>query len=649
MPTLKLISKQPQFTAGAISKQLHNWKKLTSDNNILSIVKGFRLELSELPFQTGWPQQLLTKPEDILIADTLLLELLQKKVIEGTRFSSKGFVSNIFIREKRNGNHRLILNLKPLNQLVEYHHFKMETLSAALQLMSPHCYMASIDLTDAYYSVNVAKSHRRFLQFQFQGKQYRFTCMANGISSAPRTFTKLLKVPLSHLREQHGIHITAYLDDLFLVATSPEQLTVDIQNTCKLLTDLGFSISPQKSSLVPSLTMQFLGFTLNSVPMEVTLAPGKADDIKVILQSAIHSNHMTIRYFAGVLGKLAATLPGNRYGMLFLKQLEHYKAGALRRHRFCYEAVIHIPDYIKTELQWWLNNIDTVTRHVHVSNPNITIFTDASLLGWGFHSADLQMWTGGRWGPQEWGQDINYLELKAVLFSLMTACKSVTNQHILIRSDNTTTVVAINRQGSTHSPNCNSMARQIWTWAIRTRNWLSAAHCQGILNTEADLASRLFNDSTEWTLDNNTFKQICRAFGRPEIDLFASRLNYKIDNYCAWLPDPGASAIDCFTLDWSSYSYVYIFPPFSLVGRCLQKILLDQADALIIVPHWPTQAWFTTLQTMLLRPPHQIRVRQGTLTLPHDPSTRHPLENRLTLWACKVSGTPTSTKGSHRK
>ena len=220
----------------------------------------------------------------------------------------------------------------------------------------------------------------------------------------------------------------------------------------------------------------------------------------------------------------------------------------------------------------------------------------------------------------------------------MTCCNTDFNKHILVRSDNTTTVAAINRQGSTQSPNCNDIARQIWTWAINTNNWLSAAHCPGILNVEADIASRLFNDSTEWTLDRDSFTQLCNKFGTPEIDMFASRLNYKLESYCAWVPDPGASAIDCFTLDWSMYTYIYAFPPFSLVGRTLRKIITDKTEAIIVVPKWPTQAWYSTLQKILVNSPQVIRVRLGMLTLPHDPSIPHPLQDHLILWGCKVSG-----------
>ena len=60
-----------------------------------------------------------------------------------------------FCRPKKDGSVRIILNLKKLNESMDYQHFKMETLNHALQLMTQGCYMASIDLKDAYYSIPV--------------------------------------------------------------------------------------------------------------------------------------------------------------------------------------------------------------------------------------------------------------------------------------------------------------------------------------------------------------------------------------------------------------------------------------------------------------------------------------------------------------
>ena len=116
-------------------------------------------------------------------------------IIETTSHDSDEVVSNIFIRPTKDGNHRLILNLKGLNQFVTYHHFKMDTLYSMLKLVERNCYMASLDLKDAHYSVAVQPSHRKYLGFMWNNVLYQFTCLPNGLSSCPRKFTKLLKLP----------------------------------------------------------------------------------------------------------------------------------------------------------------------------------------------------------------------------------------------------------------------------------------------------------------------------------------------------------------------------------------------------------------------------------------------------------------------
>jgi hypothetical protein len=83
----------------------------------------------------------------------------------------------------------MILNLKKLNESVQYLHFKMDTLTSALQLVRPGSFMASIDLKDAYYSVPIALEHQKYLSFLWQGKGYQYTALPNGLSSAPRLFT----------------------------------------------------------------------------------------------------------------------------------------------------------------------------------------------------------------------------------------------------------------------------------------------------------------------------------------------------------------------------------------------------------------------------------------------------------------------------
>ena len=191
----------------------------------------------------------------------------------------------------------------------------------------------------------------------------------------------------------------------------------------------------------------------------------------------------------------------------------------------------------------------------------------------------------------------------------------------------------MNKQGSTKSKKCNELTRKIWDFAIERNIWLTANFCPGVENIEADAASRIFNDQTEWTLYDEGFQTICDRFGNPSIDLFASRLNNKVDRYCSWEPDPGAMYVDALMLDWSGEKF-YAFPPFAIVHLVLQKIINDQAEGIVVVPFWESQPWFTLFRKLLITEPLIIPVDTHELFLPFDRKQRrmrHPLARKLRL------------------
>lgn len=121
----------------------------------------------------------------------------------------------------------------------------------------------------------------------------------------------------------------------------------------------------------------------------------------------------------------------------------------------------------------------------------------------------------------------------AVLLGLKSFFSNEENCTIVCRSDNTTAVTCINKMGGTKSISCNDVTSQIWAWAENRNIWLTASYIPGVLNLEADFESRNFSDNTEWGLNPKIFEKIVKTWGLPDIDLFASRLNYKVDTYAS--------------------------------------------------------------------------------------------------------------------
>ena len=564
-------------------------------------------------------------------------KLLGKGVVQKVRHTEGEFLSNIFLRPKKDGSYRLILNLKNLNQCVTYKHFKMETLASALQLIKPNCYMVVLDLKDAYYSVPIFSAHRKFLRFQFEGTLYEFTCLPNGLSSAPRVFTKLMKPLFSFLRGKE-ILLVGYIDDIIIIADSKEALEVALDETIAMITNLGFTINYDKSSLVPSQQACFLGFLINSVTMEVHMTSSKSAKLIQACQNITAKKFVTIREAASVVGMMVSSFPGVRYRRLYYRSLANEKTDALKLALRNLDASMKLSELVLKDLEWWIYSSSRDPQKILPDIPHCVLKCDSFLLGWGSVLDGTTSSTGGRWSKSESLNHINYLELKAILLGLQSLCGDMNSTCIKVLSDDQTAVAYIKNMGGTHSRPCNDITREILLWCKAKGLTLAIAHLPGKLNIEADKASRVFNDDTEWSLDVGEYNRLVTLWGRPSIDMFASRLNYKLTPYVAWKPDPGALAIDAFTLNWSDYPLLYCFPPFSLIGKVLQKIQMDKATAILVVPEWSSQFWYPMLLKLLDAPPYHIRHQAKTLTLPHNPEKIHPLHPKLHLIGCLVSG-----------
>ena len=209
---------------------MESWRETTSDKWILQTVsKGASIELEDgasIPLSTAHKTEKLYSDFQKMLSRKKICKLPQKGVIKQVKNLEKGYVSSIFLKEKKEkATHRLILNLKKFNENVVYRHLKMDNLSTFLNMVRKDCCMANIDLADSYYTVPVLCMDQKYLLFQFEGNLYKYTCLPNGLSSAPRIFTKILKPVYPALRKEDH-QIMGYIDDTFLMG--------DTFNKCKM-------------------------------------------------------------------------------------------------------------------------------------------------------------------------------------------------------------------------------------------------------------------------------------------------------------------------------------------------------------------------------------------------------------------------------
>ena len=334
---------------------------------------------------------------------------------------------------------------------------------------------------------------------------------------------------------------------------------------------------------------------------------------------------------------MAASLPAVLYGALYYRNIDRDKTNALKDSKGNFDKSMSISAKGIRELEWWYNHLDNsfshITRAIIIDE---VIYSDASLKGWG--AAFGSQKTGGNWSCTEATSHINILELKAALFALGSFRSQLSHKHVKIMIDNSAAVYMINKMGSSHTEIGNDMVVAICEFCINNEIWLTAAHVPGSLNVIADAESRRLYTDAEWMLKPSLLHDALSNLGfKPDIDLFASRLNKKFEKYCSYKPDPGALHIDAFSISWNRTN-ICCFPPFSCILQVLQKIIQEKAEGILVVPNWATQPWFPLLEQVLVKQPILLPPSKQTLVLPARPTEIHPLHQKLELKICLVSG-----------
>ena len=283
--------------------------------------------------------------------------LLGKRVIANTEHEPGELILPIFVRSKTDGGMRLILNLKSLNKSVPYKKFKMDTISFILHLVRPNMFLAKLDIKDAYYNIPIEESHQKLLKFKFEEKLCKFLALPNGYTEGPRKFTKLLKPPLETLRIQWRILVASYIDDLITMNVTLESCMDIISKRIEILMSLGFVIHPSKSEFVPSKTIEYLGFVINTENITIRLTYAKKMVIFNMCTSLCSTNSCAIRDVAQLLGKFSSSIIAVKMGRLHYRSLEKAKVKNLKAARGNFDKTMILDGQSKLDILWWRDNI----------------------------------------------------------------------------------------------------------------------------------------------------------------------------------------------------------------------------------------------------------------------------------------------------
>jgi len=384
-----------------------------------------------------------------------------------------------------------------------------------------------------------------------------------------------------------------FLDDGWGTNKTFENATSDSHFVHDSLLKAGFVINQEKSQWLPAQRIEWIGILWDSIDFCIRIPSRRINDCISLLESVLGNTvKVTARLLARCAGKIVSMKPvfGNVVRLMtrFMYILIETKTSWER----CFMVE---PDHpCLQEIKFWLNHIGKYNvRYLSGYTPTETlIHSDASNIAAGAYVVNCKNSVfRSAWSPDEKVKCSTFRELRAINLALHCYGHLLKGKTVKWFSDSQSCVNIV-QSGSTKIA-LHSESLSIFLCCLKMNIDMRIQWIPRELNTIADGISK-YTSSDEWEVSNPFFEHMDSLWGPYDIDRFATCKNRKTERYNSLFMDTGSEAVDCFTQDWGSCNN-WLVPPICLVTKTIRHILYCNANATLIVPKWPSAAFWPIL------------------------------------------------------
>lgn len=238
--------------------------------------------------------------------------------VEGTPV----WLSRVDVVAKKNGKHRIIIDMRPPNKAIVRRRFPMPNPEELQQVLEGSTHFAKTDATNAYFHVPLHKDSRYLTAFMTAEGPMQFTRLCFGINSAPELFQEIM------MKLFYGLEgIVIYLDDILVHAPSSELLQKRLEAVKKRAAKVNLTLNEEKG-VDEATEIEFLGMLITKDGCRPSLAR-----VEGITNFTRPETCHDLREFTGLVNYIGKHLYGLSTLMAPLSELLRGNAKLLKGHR----------------------------------------------------------------------------------------------------------------------------------------------------------------------------------------------------------------------------------------------------------------------------------------------------------------------------
>lgn len=359
------------------------------------------------------------------------------------------------------------------------------------------CFMAKVDLADAYRCCPIHKDDWRFLGMQFEDKLFIDTCLPMGLGTSCAIFQSISD-SLSWIFSNRNPECTIYnyIDDFLTIAPTESKCKMALEDFLQTLKNLGFPVSEPKT-VHPCTRLDFLGLGIDSKTLSFYVPQKKRDKISQEINLFLASKHQRVHAIQKLVGKLTFLCTTFLPGKSLLAGLYSNLSGVLSSHAW---ALRRINSNVREDLLVWLSFLaQTEGKPFKFLFPDMTrtetMISDASgSIGYGCVFGNDYF--SGRWNDKWWSeQNIALLELMPIYIGIKLWQNKISNTTLTVISDNMSVVAMVNAFYSREKI-INKLLKDLALFCMKENIVIRAQHIAGVDNILCDRLSRGMNCDT---------------------------------------------------------------------------------------------------------------------------------------------------------
>ena len=528
------------------------------------------------------------------LAVSTILELIDKGKVE--LLDEKPYIVNPLSMVPQRNKIRFVIDCSYLNTFIDVPKFKYEDVKEALNYFKKGCSMIKWDLKNGYHLIKIHPEFRKYLGFKFthegKTKYAQYTVGPFGLKDLPYLFTKIFRVLVRHWRSC-GLSVVKFLDDGICFSDDDDDSDEASEHIRKDLFRAGAFWSIKKSTWTPTKTCEWLGLTWDSESLTIAAAPHRVTKIKATCQALLAIDTAPVKQLASFTGQIISLteVVGN-CSRLTTRCSQIAIASAPT-----WESNITLTPEIHQEISFWIERIDTLNlKCFEIQRPpnyiNI-ISSDASDTGCGsiLNSkykalrlfSEFERLTHSTWR-----------ELLAVDHALKSFLSEIQYSKVKFFVDNKSAARILDVGSMKYE--LHRIAMDVFFLCITNGISLEIEWIPRTENEAADAVSReaAVVDTDDWSITKNFFNILNNRWGPLTIDCFANDYNAKMNRYYSLFHAPGCAGIDAFSYNWASENCLLV-PPVCVVGNVLRHLKLCKSKGVLVVPYWPSAAYWPLL------------------------------------------------------